>query len=126
MDSNLVYVLAQLIIIFGILNVWLVRFNKKTNYRGSDANSLKAEFKAYGYPDWFFYCIGFFKLLFAFTMIAGFWIENFTTIGSLGVIFLMLGAIVSHLKVKDTLIKFLPASIMVLLSIFTFVVSISA
>lgn len=42
--------IAQLIIALGILNVWLLRFNKATVYRGGGAKNMKQEFAAYGLP----------------------------------------------------------------------------
>ena len=41
-------IIINLIISVSILNVWLIRFNKATTYRGGDANSMKEEFAAYG------------------------------------------------------------------------------
>lgn len=41
-----VKIVLQLIVGLGILNVWLLRFNKKTSYRGAEASNMKAEFKA--------------------------------------------------------------------------------
>jgi hypothetical protein len=51
--------ILQIIIALGLLNVWLVRSNKKSEYRGGSANNIKDEFKAYGLPSWFVYLIGF-------------------------------------------------------------------
>ena len=51
-------IFLQLFVAFGLLNVWLIRCNKKTTYRGSNACSLKDEFTAYGLPLWSFYVIG--------------------------------------------------------------------
>ena len=42
--------IAQLIIALGILNVWLLRFNKATIYRGGSAKNMKEEFATYGLP----------------------------------------------------------------------------
>ena len=40
----------QLIIAVGLINVWLLRFKKATDYRGGDATNMKEEFIAYGLP----------------------------------------------------------------------------
>lgn len=50
--------IAQLIVGLGLLNVWLIRFNKATAYRGGAAQSMKQEFAAYGLPEWFCYVVG--------------------------------------------------------------------
>ena len=56
------YLLVKMIIAFGILNVWIIRFNKKTAWRGGDSLSLKVEFQTYGLPIWFMYMVGFMKI----------------------------------------------------------------
>ena len=117
MKDIFVYI-SQLIVSLGILNSWLIRFNKKSIYRGSTANSLLEEFKIYGYPVWFFYTIGTLKVVFAVMIFTGFWNKNLLTIGSIGMIILMIGAIFSHIKIRDPLIKFVPAIVILSLTIF--------
>ena len=58
MKENLPLIL-QLIISVGLINVWLFRFNKVTQYRGGGANNMKEEFQAYGLPIWLMYVVGF-------------------------------------------------------------------
>ena len=41
-------VLINVIVSLSILNVWLLRFNNQTPYRGGDSNNLKEEFHVYG------------------------------------------------------------------------------
>ena len=50
--------IAQLIIALGILNVWLLRFNKAMVYRGGGAKNMKQEFATYGLPVWFMWFVG--------------------------------------------------------------------
>ena len=38
----------KLILFVSIINVWFVRFNKPTQWRGGGAGSMKDEFRAYG------------------------------------------------------------------------------
>ena len=45
----------KLITSLGIFNVWLLRYNKNTEYRGGNAKSLKEEFETYGLNSWFMY-----------------------------------------------------------------------
>ena len=52
----------NLIIALGIINVWLVRFQQETQWRGGEAKSLKEEFQVYGLPIWFMYIVGFMKI----------------------------------------------------------------
>lgn len=106
----------QVIVALGLINVWLVRFNKKTPYRGNEANSLKKEFKEYGLPVWFFYLIGFLKLGSAAALLLGFLFPALILPAAVLVVFLMLGALSMHLKVKDPLMRSLPAFLMLLMS----------
>ena len=106
----------NLIIALGILNVWVVRFNQKTEFRGGDANSLKEEFETYGLPVWFMYIIGFVKISLSILLIIGIWIPQINLYISLAMTLLMIGAIIMHLKIQDPLKKSLPAfSILLLL-----------
>lgn len=116
MSKSIVNVL-QLVTALGLLNVWLVRFNKKTAYRGGEAKTLLEEFAAYGLPAWFCYFIGFLKISSALLLILGIYYTSLTLPAALLIIFLMIGAISMHIKVKDPIIKSLPASTMLVLSI---------
>jgi hypothetical protein len=62
----------QIIIALGLLNVWLLRFNKVTAYRGGSANTLLEEFAVYGLPAWFCYFIGILKVGSAVALLLGF------------------------------------------------------
>ena len=46
-----------------ILNVWILRFNKETEYRGGDAKNLPQEFDVYGFPKGTVYLVGATKFL---------------------------------------------------------------
>ncbi len=113
--------ILQVLIALGLINVWLVRFNKPTKYRGKGAKNMKDEFSAYGLPAWFMYVVGFFKIAIAAVMILVLFIPNFMyPLGFPALILLsvlMLGAISMHIKVKDPLVKALPAVCMLLMSL---------
>ena len=102
-------IILQLIVGLGILNVWLLRFNKKTVYRGGNAGSMKEEFKAYGLPETMIYIVGFIKVTFAIMLIAGIWVESLVDPAAIGMAVMMLGAIIMHLKIKDSFKQTLPA-----------------
>ena len=109
--------LVNIIIALGIFNVWVIRFNKKTDFRGGDALNLKEEFKVYGLPTWFMYLIGFLKLFFALILILGIWFKSISIYAIYGMTTLMIGAILMHLKVNDPFKKYVPAlSILILLA----------
>lgn len=110
-------ILLQLVVAFGLLNVWVIRINKKTPYRGSNTSSLKDEFTAYGLPLWAFYVIGFIKISSALLLLLGLWMPVFVFPAALVVSFLMIGALCMHIKVRDPLKKSLPALLMLFFSI---------
>ena len=107
----------QVVIGLGILNVWLLRPDKATAWRGQQARNLKEEFGVYGLPPWFMGAVGFFKLLFAVLLILGVWFPSLTRPAAMGMAVLMLGAVSMHLKVKDPLKKSLPAFTLLVLCI---------
>ena len=64
-------IIVQLLIAITLLNVWIVRNNKPTPYRGKAAPTLKDEFIAYGLPLWLFTTVGILKVMIAFTLVFG-------------------------------------------------------
>jgi len=112
-------ILAQVVIALSIYNVWFFRFNKSTKYRGKDASDMKQEFLSYGLPSSFVWLIGFLKVSFATMMIVGIFptLVYLVFPAACGMAFLMLGAIAMHLKVKDPIVKSMPATIFFALSL---------
>ena len=99
----------KLIVALGILNVWLLRRDKATAYRGQDAKTLRDEFAVYGLPFPVFCLIGILKVGFALALLASFWISRLAQPAAIGMGLLMLGAFFMHLKVKDPFSKALPS-----------------
>ena len=83
----------QIVIALGLLNVWILRFNKETAYRGGIAKTLKEEFVAYDLPVWSCYAVGFLKILSAILLIVGVWIPQIVLPSSILVLFLMFAAV---------------------------------
>lgn len=110
-------IFLQLFVAFGLLNVWIIRSNQETPYRGSNSSTLKNEFAAYGLPLWSFYVIGFIKISSAILLLLGLWIPLLVFPSALVVSLLMLGAVCMHIKVRDPLKKLLPALTMLVCSI---------
>ncbi len=110
------YVL-QIVIALGLVNVWLVRFSKATKYRGKGAENMQAEFVAYGLPVWFMYLVGAAKVTIAVSMLAGFWFPQLVYPASMLLVLLMVGAVAMHLKVKDPLIRTIPALLVLLMAL---------
>lgn len=108
--------LAQVVIAAGIYNVWLVRPNRATPFRGRGAKDLRAEFAAYGLPPWVMSTVGAFKLGSATLLLLGLRYPALTRPAALGMAALMAGAVSMHVKVKDPLERAVPALTMLALS----------
>ncbi len=108
--------ILQVVIALGLLNVWLLRAKSPTGYRGGGAASLKQEFATYGLPEWFFYLIGALKVGSALCLLAGLWYPQVVLPAAGLVVLLMLGALAMHMRVKDPLVRSLPAFLMLLMS----------
>ena len=117
MIKNL-FQLGQVIVACGLINVWILRFNRQTEYRGGSALNMKEEFANYGLPEWSVYAIGFLKLTCAIGFILGLWFTELIkpAAGVLGI--LMTTAVLMHFKVRDHIKKSIPAIVMLVLSIF--------
>lgn len=109
--------ICQIVVGCGLLNVWLLRFNQATAYRGGSASSMLEEFAAYGLPAWSCYLVGFLKVASAFALLAGLYYPVLILPAASVVAALMAGAIVMHLKVADPFKKSLPALSMLTLSL---------
>lgn len=112
-----VTIVIQIVVALGILNVWLIRFAKPTEFRGGNAKDLKDEFVVYGLPTWAFYTVGALKIALALLLLIGIWIPFLILPAAVGIGVLMLGAVFMHVKVKDSVMKAIPATMMLLLSV---------
>ena len=110
-----VVLVAQVVVALGIMNVWLLRSQKATAWRGGEATNMREEFAVYGLPEWFMFAVGVLKLAFAALLIAGVWFPQVTKPAALGLGALMLAAVVMHVKVGDPLRKSLPAFTLLIL-----------
>jgi hypothetical protein len=114
---NTIGTVLQVVVALGLLNVWILRFNKSTQYRGGNAKNLKEEFAAYGLPSWFVYVVGALKIGSALALLAGVWFPALVFPAAALVVLLMLGALAMHLKVGDPVVKSLPAGLMFLMGV---------
>lgn len=101
---------AQVVVGLGLLNVWLIRFNKSTEYRGGAAQNMKQEFSTYGLPEWFCYVVGGLKIISGITLLVGLVVPGIAVYPAAIVSVLMLGALAMHVKVKDPIKKSIPAA----------------
>ena len=102
----------QIIIALGLLNVWLVRGNRTTAYRGGDAKNIVEEFAVYGLSPQVCYLVGFLKVSCAVVLLVGLWLPVVRLPAVALVAFLMLGAVAMHAKVGDPIKKTIPAALM--------------
>lgn len=79
---------------------------------------MKEEFATYGLPEWFFWLVGFLKITSAAAMLLGIAIPALIMPAAILVSILMLGAVLMHIKVKDPVVKALPAIGMLAMAVF--------
>ncbi|KZZ84507.1 hypothetical protein AS29_011240 [Bacillus sp. SJS] len=77
---------------------------------------MNEEFTRYGYPQWFKIVTGIVELVSGAFLLAGYWNDQLTAWGSLLATLTMLGAVVTHLKVKDAGSKYTVPVVLLLLS----------
>ncbi|MAP05351.1 MAG: hypothetical protein CMP79_01755 [Formosa sp.] len=109
--------LKQILILFVstvVLNVWLLRFNKATIYRGGDSTNMIEEFLVYGIEKPFLYLVGAIKIAAALGLLLGLFYKKFIIPCASIITVLMIGAVAMHFKVSDEAHKFFPAAFMLL------------
>jgi hypothetical protein len=114
--------IIKIIIAVSIINVWLFRFKKSTIWRGNNADNMKEEFKAYGLPEWLMYVVGSLKVSLSLGLLLSIYFNELEIYSAYGIAFLMLIAILMHLKIGDPIKKSLPAFIFLSLSLFVAIV----
>ena len=72
---------------------------------------MREEFTTYGLPGWFMFVVGALKIGAAISLIAGLWLHFLTLPAAMLICVLMLGALAMHLKVRDPLLRSMPALI---------------
>ncbi len=117
LEGNGILIVFQAVIALSVLKVWLINFNRSSRWRGGNAMSMREEFEAYGLPDWFLYMVGFLKVAFSFGLLAGIWFPELVVISAAGIAFFMFFAILMHIKLKDSIVKSIPAITFLTLSI---------
>lgn len=109
---------VKIFIAISIVNVWFLRFNKPTPWRGGTSQSMLEEFQMYGLSKNMMYVIGGLKILFALLLVISIWYPFLTEPSAAGMAILMAGAVSMHIRVKDDLKKSFPAFSFLLLSLF--------
>ncbi|MEM1336864.1 MAG: DoxX family protein [Bacteroidota bacterium] len=113
-----VTIIIKVFIFFSIVNVWFLRFNKPTSWRGGQATNMKKEFEVYGLSETMLYLVGSLKVLAATLLLVSIWIPQLILPAAGLMAILMAGAIAMHIKVKDPFQKSFPAFSFLVLSLF--------
>jgi putative oxidoreductase len=102
-----VIIATQLTISFVLLNVWILRYQQ-----------MKDEFKHYRLPNWLriFTCVS--KVSLAILLILGIWDQSLTLLSVQLLMVLMAFALLAHLRVKNPIVKALPALSLLAMSLF--------
>lgn len=100
-----------------LLNVWLLRFQKSTSYRGGDATDMLSEFAAYGLSDTILYIVGATKVTAAILLLLGLRYSKLVKAATYTIAVLMIGAIYFHFSIQDEWVKSFPAALLLLSSI---------
>ena len=115
-NDQLIYIF-QVVIALSVIRVWTMNFNKPSRWRGGGARNMKEEFIVYGIPSWVMYSVGTLKVTFSVGLLAGLWIPEVVKFSASGIAIMMFFAIIMHVKIKDPLIRSIPAITFMVLSI---------
>lgn len=107
----------KILIFVSIINVWFIRFNKSTSWRGGEASSMKGEFKNYGLSETVMYLVGGLKVISASALLLSIWLPQLTLPAAALMAVLMVGAIAMHIKISDPLRSSFPAFSFLILSL---------
>ena len=102
-----VSIVFQLIVSISVFMVWIFRYD-----------NIVVEFKDYGYSDLLRNFVGVAKTSTSTLLILGLWYNEITIYASLSMAFFMFCAQLSHIKVKNPFIKFVPSLIFLIMSLF--------
>lgn len=98
----------KIIVASSVFFVWVVRYE-----------NIISEFNQYQLPDWLRDTVGILKI--SFTAMLFFEDSNLILLGSIGIILLMLAALGTHIKIKNSIEKMFPAIIVLLIAVIIFV-----
>ena len=104
--SNFIEAL-KIITTVSIFFVWFIRYD-----------NIKKEFKEYNLPRWFRDLVGILKI--SFTVMLHSSSKEVVMLGSLGIVFLMVGAVITHIRMKSTFRKYIASVTMLTISLTIF------
>ena len=92
----------KIIVTVSMFFIWFVRYD-----------NIKKEFKEYKFPRWFRDVVGILKISFCVMLHSS--IDQIIVIGSLGIIILMLGAVITHIRMRNPFRKYIASVTMSLI-----------
>lgn len=116
-DMDTTQLLLRLAVGLGLLYVWIFRFAKPSPYRGGVANDMVEEFSEYGLPQRLVWIVGSLKVTAAVALILSIFIPWLTLPATALISILMAGAIAMHIRIKDRLIKSVPAATLLVMTL---------
>lgn len=108
---NEVAILLQVFVALVIFNVWTVRSDKPTKYRGGSARTLREEFVEFGLSEKIFLYTSLIKPMLAVALIVAIFFPFMTIPTALAMAFLMASALLMHYRIRDKFVKFIPAGV---------------
>ena len=106
--------LLQLIVGLSILYIWIVRTTVASAYRVGNAQTLSQEFTEAGLTEGVYMVMRILKPIFAFLLVIGIVYDPFFIPCMAFTTLAMIGAVVAHIKVKDSIYKMIPAMTLLL------------
>ncbi|MDQ0272377.1 DoxX family protein [Cytobacillus purgationiresistens] len=107
-------IVLQVLLGLGFLMFGLIKFGLKQMVDG---------FKHYGYPGWFRVFTGLVEVISAALVIAGIWNETLAAWGGLFIVATMIGAIFTHIKIKDTVKSMMMPIILLILGLIVLLIN---
>ncbi|WP_042349258.1 DoxX family protein [Bacillus massiliigorillae] len=80
-----------------ILGIGFIMFG----YQKFTSEAMKQGFEYFGYSDGFRLFTGFFEIASAIVILVGIWVTSLATVGGAMIVVTMIGAIMTHVKMKD-------------------------
>lgn len=107
-------IILQVLLGLGFLMFGFMKLGSKQMVEG---------FKHFGYPGWFRVFTGLVELISAALVIAGIWNETLAAWGGLFIVGTMIGAILTHIKIKDTVKNMMMPIVLLILGLIVLLVN---
>jgi len=94
LEISVLFDALKIIVTSAIFFVWFIRYD-----------NIKKEFKEYNLPTWFRDLVGILKISFSIMIHSN--NKDIVLIGSLGILALMFGAVITHIRMKNNFRKYI-------------------